>query len=171
MRKIDTHSFLAFLCFAKQVNTVQAEAERLQKGWGAGVFSQAYQMLRKDREDEVRAEAAAKEAAVLSISFTKLSGDVVTFTADGRKVTQQTQLSIRPNPTGSGEVAFKSEVNAELKSGAGARFLCMLHTHDICMLLSRLPASRASFAHFAWLSLSLVRVMMTHRRRRAQLLL
>ena len=118
MRKIDTHSFLAFLCFAKQVNTVQAEAERLQKGWGAGVFSQAYQMLRKDREDEVRAEAAAKEAAVLSISFTKLSGDVVTFTADGRKVTQQTQLSIRPNAEAT--VAFKSEVNAELKSGAGA---------------------------------------------------
>ena len=119
------------------MNTVQAEAERLQKGWGAGVFSQAYQMLRKDREDEVRAEAAAKEAAVLSISFTKLSGDVVTFTADGRKVTQQTQLSIRPNAEAT--VAFKSEVNAELKSGAGARASACV-THDFCMLLSRLPA-------------------------------
>lgn len=151
-------------CFAKQVNTVQAEAERLQKGWGAGVFSQAYQMLRKDREDEVRAEAAAKEAAVLSISFTKLSGDVVTFTADGRKVTQQTQLSIRPNAEAT--VAFKSEVNAELKSGAGARFLCMLHTHDFCMLLSRLPALRASFAELC-VALSCVRVMTTQATTRA----
>ena len=120
------------------MNTVQAEAERLQKGWGAGVFSQAYQMLRKDREDEVRAEAAAKEAAVLSISFTKLSGDVVTFTADGRKVTQQTQLSIRPNAEAT--VAFKSEVNAELKSGAGARFLCMLSRTRLLHAASRLPA-------------------------------
>ena len=33
-----------------EVNTVQAEAESLQWGWGKGVFGQAYQMLRKDRE-------------------------------------------------------------------------------------------------------------------------
>ena len=97
-------------------------AERLQKGWGAGVFSQAYQMLRKDREDELRAEAvisrteqgthclcvadfvharrwslpqAARDAATLLISFTKLSGGVVSLTADGRKVTSQTQLVLR----------------------------------------------------------------------------
>jgi len=79
----------------QEVNSVQAEAERLQKGWGAGVFSQAYQMLRKERDDELRAEAAARDAAVLTISFTKLSGGVVSLTADGRKVTQQTQLVIR----------------------------------------------------------------------------
>ena len=70
----------------QEVNSVQAEAERLQKGWGAGVFSQAYQMLRKEREDEVRAEASAREAALLTISFTKLSGGVVSLKADGRKV-------------------------------------------------------------------------------------
>lgn len=102
----------------QEVNSVQAEAERLQKGWGAGVFSQAYQMLRKDREDELRAEAAARDAAVLSLSFTKLSGGVVSLTADGRKVTQQTQLVIRKE-CASEEVAFKSEVTCELKTGSG----------------------------------------------------
>ena len=54
------------------MNTVQAEAERLQKGWGAGVFSQAYQMLRKDREDEVRAEAAASLARQAGDALAKL---------------------------------------------------------------------------------------------------
>lgn len=109
----------------QEVNSVQAEAERLQKGWGAGVFSQAYQMLRKDREDEVRAEAAARDAAVLTLSFTKLSGGVVTLTADGRKVTNQTQLVIRKECAAE-EVAFKSSVTAELKTGAGenARSYC-----------------------------------------------
>lgn len=101
-----------------EVHTVQAEAEKLQKGWGQGVFSQAYQMLRKDREDELRAEAAARDAAVLSLTFTKLSGGVVSITADGRKVTQQTQLVVRKD-CAQEEVAFKSEVNAELKTGAG----------------------------------------------------
>ena len=33
-----------------EVHEVQAEAEKLQKGWGQGVFGQAYQMLRKERE-------------------------------------------------------------------------------------------------------------------------
>ena len=109
----------------QEVNSVQAEAERLQKGWGAGVFSQAYQMLRKDREDELRAEAAARESAVLTISFTKLSGGVVSLTADGRKVTQQTQLVLRKE-CATEEVAFKSEVQAELKMGSGddARTYC-----------------------------------------------
>ena len=102
----------------QEVNSVQAEAERLQKGWGAGVFSQAYQMLRKDREDELRAEAAARDAAGLSISFTKLSGGVVSLKADGRKVTQQSQLVLRKD-CASEEIAFKSEVNAELKTGTG----------------------------------------------------
>lgn len=102
----------------QEVNSVQAEAERLQKGWGAGVFSQAYQMLRKDREDELRAEAAARDAAVLSLSFTKLSGGVVSVTADGRKVTQQTQLVLRKE-CAQEEIAFKTEVNAELTTGCG----------------------------------------------------
>ena len=102
----------------QEVNSVQAEAERLQKGWGAGVFSQAYQMLRKDREDELRAEAAARDAATLTLTFTKLSGGVVKLTADGRKVTQQTQLVLRKE-SATEEIAFKSEVVAELKMGAG----------------------------------------------------
>jgi len=102
----------------EEVNSVQAEAERLQKGWGAGVFSQAYQMLRKDRDDEVRAEAAARDAATLTLTFTKLSGGVVTLTADGKKVTQQTQLVVRKECQQE-EVAFKSEVNAELTTGTG----------------------------------------------------
>merc|ERR1711871_1622034 len=46
-----------------EVNAVQAEAERLQKGWGQGVFSQAYQMLRQDRDNKMREEALAREAA------------------------------------------------------------------------------------------------------------
>jgi len=102
----------------QEVNSLQAEAERLQKGWGAGVFSQAYQMLRKDRDDEIRAEAAAREAATLSISFTKLSGGVVSVTADGKKVSQQTPLVIRKE-CAQEEVAFKSEVNAEITTGTG----------------------------------------------------
>jgi len=108
-----------------EVNSVQAEAERLQKGWGAGVFSQAYQMLRKDRDDELRAEAAARDAATLTLSFTKLSGGVVSLTADGRKVTAQSQLVLRKE-CAQEEVAFKSEVNAELKTGTGedARAYC-----------------------------------------------
>jgi len=35
-----------------EVHSVQAEAEKLQKGWGQGVFSQAYQMLRKESAAE-----------------------------------------------------------------------------------------------------------------------
>jgi len=101
-----------------EVNTVQAEAERLQKGWGQGVFSQAYQMLRKDREDEVRMEQMQKEAAVLTLKFTKPSGGVVTMEADGRKVTQQTPMVIRKESAAE-EITFKSEVTAELTSGAG----------------------------------------------------
>jgi len=111
-----------------EVNSVQAEAERLQKGWGQGVFSQAYQMLRKDLEDKVREEQLARDAAVLSISFTKLSGGVVTIKADGRKVTQQTPLAVRKEST-TEEVAFKSEVNAELTTGTGEeerKFCCTL---------------------------------------------
>jgi len=34
----------------REVQEVQAEAEKLQKGWGQGVFGQAYQELRKQRE-------------------------------------------------------------------------------------------------------------------------
>ena len=101
-----------------EVNTVQAEAERLQKGWGQGVFSQAYQMLRKEREDEQRAEQLARESSILNITFMKLSGGVVKMEADGRKVTQQTPLVLR-KACASEEVAFKSQVSAELIVGAG----------------------------------------------------
>lgn len=100
-----------------EVNSVQAEAERLQKGWGQGVFSQAYQMLRKEREEQVRAEQQARDAAVLSLEFTKLSGGVVKIDADGRKVTQQTPLVLR-KASATEEVAFKSQVTAELTIGA-----------------------------------------------------
>ena len=37
-------------CMDTEVHDVQAEAEKLQKGWGQGVFGQAYQILRKERE-------------------------------------------------------------------------------------------------------------------------
>ena len=35
-----------------EVHEVQAEAEKLQKGWGQGVFGQAYSMLRRERQEE-----------------------------------------------------------------------------------------------------------------------
>jgi hypothetical protein len=101
-----------------EVNTVQAEAELLQKGWGQGVFSQAYQMLRKDREDELRMEQMQKEAAVLTLKFTKPSGGVVTMEADGRKITQQTPM-VLPKESAAEEVSFKSEVTAEMVLGSG----------------------------------------------------
>ena len=102
-----------------EVNAVQAEAERLQKGWGAGVFSQAYQMLRKDRDDEMRAAQAARDQGVLTLTFTKLSGGKVSLTADGRKVTQQTQMKLRDDAANAEELAFKSEVEASLVCGVG----------------------------------------------------
>lgn len=111
-----------------EVNTVQAEAERLQKGWGQGVFSQAYQMLRKERDDDQRKEQLEREAAVLSLKFTKLSGGIVSLQADGRKVTQQTPMVLRKE-SASEEVAFKSEVSAELVTGTGDEkrtFCCTL---------------------------------------------
>ena len=42
---------------------MQAEAERLQKGWGEGVFTQAYQMLRKDREQDEPGNGAGPSSA------------------------------------------------------------------------------------------------------------
>ena len=113
----------------QEVNSVQAEAERLQKGWGAGVFSQAYQMLRKDREDEVRAEAAARDAATLSISFTKLSGGVVSLTADGRKVTQQTQLVLRKGA--------RSRRRSQRGGGSNAAVARKLHRSARARVLTR----------------------------------
>jgi len=101
-----------------EVNSVQAEAERLQKGWGQGVFSQAYQMLRQDRTEQQRAEQAAKDAAVLTLTFTKPSGGVVKLTADGIKVTQQTPLKLRKE-SAEEEISYKCEVTGEMKLGAG----------------------------------------------------
>jgi len=101
-----------------EVNSVQAEAERLQKGWGQGVFSQAYQMLRKEREDEQRMEQLQRESAVLSLNFEKLSGDIVTIQADGRRVSQQTAMVLRKESANE-ELATKTSVKAELVSGTG----------------------------------------------------
>ena len=109
-----------------EVNAVQAEAERLQKGWGQGVFSQAYQMLRQERAEEQRAEALAKEAAVLNLVFNKPSGGVVKITADGSRVTAQTPLKVRKE-FAEEEVSFKCEVNADITIGTGdeqRKFTC-----------------------------------------------
>jgi hypothetical protein len=110
-----------------EVNAVQAEAERLQKGWGQGVFSQAYQMLRQERAEEQRAEALAKEAAVLNLVCNKPSGGVVKITADGSRVSQQTPLKVRKE-FAEEEVSFKCEVNADITIGTGdeqRKFTCV----------------------------------------------
>lgn len=83
-----------------------------------GVFSQAYQMLRKEREDEQRMEQLQRESAVLSLNFEKLSGDVVTIQADGRRVSQQTAMVLRKESANE-ELATKTSVKAELVSGTG----------------------------------------------------
>lgn len=101
-----------------EVREVQEEAEKLHKGWGQGVFSQAYQMLRKEREDEQRDLQLKKEAAELKMSFTALSGAVVSVVADGRNVTSQTQMVLRKE-FHTEEVAFKTSVEAELTVGTG----------------------------------------------------
>lgn len=102
----------------EEVHEVQAEAEKLQKGWGQGVFSQAYQMLRKEREEQAREAQEKKSAAVLTIEFTQESGRVVTLEADGRNVLQQTQMALRKESV-SEEVAFKSAVSASMVIGQG----------------------------------------------------
>jgi len=101
-----------------EVHEVQAEAEKLQKGWGQGVFGQAYQMLRKEREEDAREKQMRRDAAVMKMTFTKPSGGVVEITADARNVTQQTQMVLRKGCE-SEEVAFKCEVTAELTIGDG----------------------------------------------------
>jgi len=101
-----------------EVREVQEEAEKLHKGWGQGVFSQAYQMLRKEREDEQRDLQLKREAAELEISFTSLSGTVVTVIADGRNVTSQTQMVLR-REFHAEEVPFKTNVEADLTIGTG----------------------------------------------------
>jgi hypothetical protein len=97
---------------------VQAEAEKLQKGWGQGVFGQAYQMLRREREEQAREAQEKKSASVLTIVFTQESGRVVTLEADGRNVLQQTQMVLRKGSAGE-EVAFKSGVKATIVIGVG----------------------------------------------------
>lgn len=101
-----------------EVHDVQAEAEKLQKGWGQGVFGQAYSMLRRERQEEKQHEQMRRDAAVLTIEFTKLSGGVVTFVADGRNVGAQTQMLIRKDSVGK-EIAYKTDVKAELVVGMG----------------------------------------------------
>merc|ERR1712046_310857 len=92
-----------------EVHEVQAEAEKLQKGWGQGVFGQAYQMLRKERDDEMHNEQFKREAAQLTIHFTHPSGGAVRMIADARNVSQQTQMVLRKDHHNQ-EVYFKSEV-------------------------------------------------------------
>ena len=101
-----------------EVHDVQAEAEKLQKGWGQGVFGQAYSMLRRERQEEQQHAQARRDAAVLTIEFTKLSGGVVTFVADGRSVSAQTQMLLRKDSV-SKEIAYKTDVKAELVVGTG----------------------------------------------------
>ena len=105
-------------CMDTEVHDVQAEAEKLQKGWGQGVFGQAYQILRKEREQSAMQAQAQANAAVLSLEFTKLSGGVVKLFAEGRAVGQQTQMVLRGDCLQE-EVAFKTEVFAELEVGTG----------------------------------------------------
>ena len=105
-------------CMDTEVHDVQAEAEKLQKGWGQGVFGQAYQILRKEREQSAMQAQAQANAAVLSLEFTKLSGGVVKLFAEGRSVGQQTQMVLRGDCLQE-EVAFKTEVFAELEVGTG----------------------------------------------------
>merc|ERR1712070_857014 len=92
-----------------EVHEVQAEAEKLQKGWGQGVFGQAYQMLRKERDDEMHNAQFKREAAQLTIHFTHPSGGAVRMIADARNVSQQTQMVLRKDHHNQ-EVYFKSEV-------------------------------------------------------------
>jgi len=102
----------------QEVHSVQAEAEKIKPGWGQGVFSQAYQMLRHQREEEVRAAAVEREAATLTMEFTKLSGDVVTLMADGSKIDQKSPMVVRKECLAE-EVPCKSAVVASLVTGAG----------------------------------------------------
>jgi len=103
-----------------EVHDVQAEAEKLQKGWGQGVFGQAYSMLRRERQEEKQHEQMRRDAAVLTIEFTKLSGGVVTFLADGRYLGDRTQMLLRKEAAGAPkEVAYKTDVKAKLEIGVG----------------------------------------------------
>jgi len=111
-----------------EVHDVQAEAEKLQKGWGQGVFGQAYSMLRRERQEEKQHEQMRRDAAVLTIEFTKLSGGVVTFLADGRYLGDRTQMLLRKETPGAPkELAYKTDVKAELAIGVGEEqktYLC-----------------------------------------------
>jgi hypothetical protein len=75
-------------------------------------------MLRKEREEEVRMQQMQRDAAVLTMEFTKPSGATVKVLADGRKVTQQTPLALRKESAAE-EVNFKSELMASLVVGSG----------------------------------------------------
>ena len=110
-------------CMDTEVHDVQAEAEKLQKGWGQGVFGQAYQILRKEREQSAMQAQAQANAAVLSLEFTKLSGGVVKLFAEGRAVGQQTQMVLRGDCLQE-EVAFKTSRWAPATSRRSSRAAC-----------------------------------------------
>ena len=74
-----------------------------------------------------------RDAAVLTMEFTKPSGGVVKVFADGRKITQQTPLGIRKE-SAEMEITFKSDVSCELIVGAGEEqrsFCCKIR--NICV--------------------------------------
>jgi len=101
-----------------EITSVMEEAERLNKGWGGRVFQEAHEVMQHEKMEQQRMEQMKKEAAVLSLQFTKLSGDVVNIQADGRKVTQKTAMSVRPEMANE-ELPAKCSVEAELCSGTG----------------------------------------------------
>jgi len=77
-------------------------------------------MLRRERQEEKQHEQMRRDAAVLTIEFTKLSGGVVTFLADGRYLGDRTQMLLRKETPGAPkELAFKTDVKAELAIGVG----------------------------------------------------
>lgn len=85
-------------------------------------------MLRQKREEELRTQEMQRDAAVLTMEFVKPSGGMVKVLADGRKVSQQTQLGIRKE-SAEMEVTYKSDVSCELVTGTGddeRRFCCQI---------------------------------------------
>lgn len=102
-----------------EVHEVQAEAEKLKTGWGQGVFGQAYQMLRKEREEAEQRAAIRKIAGILTIDMQGAGGKgSVSLVAEGRNVAQQTQMVLR-NDSAAEVLGHKSEARARIVLGYG----------------------------------------------------